>query len=69
MVLKTSSIGLISLVILPAIFLLTLRIRGFTTDPVGLVFLLLISEGISLVLALIIMLQIKRKTKAPVLQT
>lgn len=69
MVLKISSIGLISLAILPAIFLLTLRIMGSSSDLTVLLFRLIIAEAISLLLALVLVLQLKGKTKVPIPQT
>jgi len=69
MVLKVGSIGLISLAILPAIFLLTLRIMGFSSDPLTLLFRLVIAEGVSLLLALVLVLQLRGKAKVPIPQT
>lgn len=69
MVLKISHIGLISLLILPGVFLLTLKILGFSTDPLGLIFTLLIAEGLSLIASLVIVLQLKGKKKVPIPQT
>ena len=63
MVLKISSVGLISMLLLPAIFLLVLRILGFSSDPLGLIFRLVISEGISLIFALILVLHFKLKAR------
>jgi len=69
MVLKIGSIGLISLAILPAIFLMTLKIMGSSSDLTVLLFRLLIAEGVSLIIALILVLQLKGKAKVPIPQT
>ena len=69
MVLKISSVGLISMVLLPAIFLLVLRLLGFSSDPIVLLFRLIISEAISLILALIIVVNLKVKARVPLPQT
>lgn len=65
MVLKISSVGLISMVLLPPIFLLVIKILGFSSDPFGLIFRLVISEAVSLILVL----HFKIKARVPLPQT
>ena len=69
MVLKIGSIGFLSMLILPAVFLLVLRLLGFSTDPLGLIFKLMLAEGISLVIALVLVLHFKVKARVPLPQT
>jgi len=69
MVLKLSSAGVLSLVLLPAVFLLVLRVLGFSSDPLGLILKLILSEAIALSCALFLVIYLKLKNRITLPQT
>lgn len=65
MALTLSSAGLVSLLLLPGIFLLVNRLMGASYDMMELLFRLLISEAVSLVISLFIVLHFRLKARIP----
>jgi len=66
MALTLSSAGLVSLLMLPGIFVLIIRLMGSSYDLTDIVLRLIIAEAISLIISVFIVAHFKLRARVPI---